>query len=83
MATPYGSAETNFGRIFDEFGEPLSDVMVQPMRYQFVQGKRTLVGAGRQSTTDDNGEFSFPPGPADSGTRRVRGPVEHHGPHRR
>ena len=31
--------------------------MVAPMRYQFVQGKRTLMGAGRQSTTDDNGEF--------------------------
>lgn len=52
---PRGAVIT--GRIFDEFGEPLSDVMVAPMRYQFVQGKRTLVNAGRQSTTDDNGEF--------------------------
>jgi Carboxypeptidase regulatory-like domain len=55
FSLPRGAVIT--GRIFDEFGEPLSDVMVAPMRYQFVQGKRTLVGAGRQSTTDDNGEF--------------------------
>jgi len=45
------------GRILDEFGEPLSDVMVAPMRYQFMQGKRTLVPAGRTASTDDNGEF--------------------------
>jgi len=55
FSLPRGAVIT--GRIFDEFGEPLSDVMVAPMRYQFVQGKRTLMGAGRQSTTDDNGEF--------------------------
>lgn len=55
FSLPRGAVIT--GRIFDDFGEPLSDVMVAPMRYQFVQGKRTLVGAGRQSTTDDNGEF--------------------------
>jgi hypothetical protein len=55
FSLPRGAVIT--GRIFDEFGEPLSDVMVAPMRYQFVQGKRTLVNAGRQSTTDDNGEF--------------------------
>jgi len=55
FSLPRGAVIT--GRIFDEFGEPLSDVMVAPMRYQFVQGKRTLVGAGRQATTDDNGEF--------------------------
>ena len=45
------------GRILDEFGEPLSDVMVAPMRYQFMQGKRTLVQAGRTASTDDNGDF--------------------------
>jgi hypothetical protein len=55
FSLPRGAVIT--GRIFDEFGEPLSDVMVAPMRYQFVQGKRTLVSAGRQATTDDNGEF--------------------------
>ena len=55
FSLPRGAVIT--GRIFDEFGEPLSDVMVAPMRYQFMQGKRTLVSAGRQSTTDDNGEF--------------------------
>jgi hypothetical protein len=55
FSLPRGAVIT--GRIFDEFGEPLSDVMVAPMRYQFVQGKRTLMGAGRQAITDDNGEF--------------------------
>ena len=55
FSLPRGAVIT--GRIFDEFGEPLSDVMVAPMRYQFVQGKRTLMNAGRSSSTDDNGEF--------------------------
>ena len=45
------------GHILDEFGEPLSDVMVAPMRYQYIQGKRTLMSAGRTTSTDDNGEF--------------------------
>ena len=52
FSLPRGAVIT--GRIFDEFGEPLSDVIVAPMRYQFVQGKRTLVAArprGRPPTT--------------------------------
>ena len=63
FSLPRGAVVT--GRIFDEFGEPLSDVMVAPMRYQFVQGKRTLVPGGRTSSSDDNGEFrlfGIPPG---------------------
>ena len=55
FSLPRGAVIT--GRIFDEFGEPLSDVTVAPMRYQFVQGKRTLIPAGRAASTDDNGEF--------------------------
>jgi hypothetical protein len=55
FSLPRGAVVT--GRILDEFGEPLSDVMVAPMRYQFVQGKRTLVSGGRMSSTDDIGEF--------------------------
>ena len=45
------------GRILDEFGEPLSDVQVSAMRYQFMQGRRQLVNAGRTATSDDTGEF--------------------------
>ena len=53
------------GRILDEFGEPLSDVMVAPQRFQYVQGQRRLIPAGRTVFTDDLGEFrifAVPPG---------------------
>ncbi|HKY21273.1 MAG TPA: carboxypeptidase-like regulatory domain-containing protein [Vicinamibacterales bacterium] len=52
---PRGSVIT--GRITDEFGEAVTDVQVQAMRYQFVNGERQLVNAGRMSTTDDLGQF--------------------------
>jgi hypothetical protein len=45
------------GRITDEFGEPFADAQVQAMRYQFVNGERQLVNAGRTVTTDDIGQF--------------------------
>jgi protocatechuate 3,4-dioxygenase beta subunit len=45
------------GRILDEFGEPLSDVMVAPQRFQYVQGQRRLTPTGRSSFTNDLGEF--------------------------
>ena len=45
------------GRILDEFGEPLSDVQVAAMRYQFMQGRRQLVSTGRSASSDDMGEF--------------------------
>jgi len=53
------------GRILDEYGEPLSDVTVTPQRYQYVQGQRRLVPAGRVGQTDDLGDFRIfgvPPG---------------------
>jgi hypothetical protein len=53
------------GRIYDEFGEPMTNARVQAMRYRFVAGERRLVGAGRTMTTDDRGEFrlfGLPPG---------------------
>jgi hypothetical protein len=55
FALPRGSVIT--GRIVDEFGEPTADVMVMPMRYQFVQGRRRLTPVGRSSMTNDIGEF--------------------------
>lgn len=45
------------GRITDEFGDPITDVQVQAMRYQFTNGQRQLVNVGRTSRTDDLGQF--------------------------
>jgi len=55
FALPRGGIVT--GRVVDEFGDPMADVSVAPMRYQFVQGRRRLTGSGRQATTNDIGEF--------------------------
>ena len=48
------------GRIADEFGNPISDVQVSAMRYQFLQGRRQLVPAGRFAQTNDIGEYRMP-----------------------
>src|SRR5262249_28608458 len=40
FALPRGSIVT--GRIVDEYGEPIADVQVMPMRYQYIQGRRRL-----------------------------------------
>jgi hypothetical protein len=45
------------GRIVDEFGDPVSDVFVQSMRYQYVQGSRRLLPSGRGGRSNDLGEF--------------------------
>ncbi len=45
------------GRILDEYGDPVSDVQVSPMRYQIIQGRRRLIYSGRSSTSNDVGEF--------------------------
>jgi hypothetical protein len=55
FALPRGAIIT--GHVSDEFGEPIADVRVAPMRYQYVQGRRQLNPAGRVSTTNDIGEF--------------------------
>jgi hypothetical protein len=55
FSLPRGSAIT--GRITDEFGDPVTDVQVQVLRYQFVNGERQLVNAGRTSQTDDLGAY--------------------------
>jgi protocatechuate 3,4-dioxygenase beta subunit len=63
FSLPHGGIIT--GRILDEYGEPLSDVMVAPQRFMYVQGQRRLAPAGRMVTTDDLGEFrifAVPPG---------------------
>ena len=45
------------GRITDEFGDPIADAQVQAMRYQFTNGQRQLVNAGRTAVSDDIGQF--------------------------
>lgn len=55
FSLPRGSAIT--GRITDEFGDPITDVQVQALRYQFVNGERSLVDAGRVAQTDDLGAY--------------------------
>ena len=52
---PRGSAIT--GRVTDEFGDPLSEVMVAAMRYRFVGGRRRMVPVGRFVHSDDGGNF--------------------------
>jgi protocatechuate 3,4-dioxygenase beta subunit len=63
IALPRGSVVT--GRILDEYGEPMPEVQVALQRYQFMQGQRRLIPAGRRASTDDMGEFrlfGIPPG---------------------
>jgi hypothetical protein len=63
FSLPRGGVVT--GRIVDEFGDPVSDVQVAIMRYQYIQGRRRLTPAGRPSMTDDIGQFrvfGLPPG---------------------
>lgn len=45
------------GRVVDEFGDPVTDVAVAPMRYQFIQGSRRLSQTGRGAQTNDIGEY--------------------------
>jgi hypothetical protein len=55
FALPRGGIIT--GRVVDEFGEPIADVRVMPMRYQYVQGRRRLNAAGRVASTNDIGDY--------------------------
>jgi hypothetical protein len=45
------------GRIVDEFGDPVTDVFVTAMRYQYIQGSRRLTQGGRGGSTNDIGEY--------------------------
>ena len=63
MALPRGSVLA--GRVVDEFGEAVAEADVTAMRMQFTNGKRRLVPAGRNGTTNDLGQFriyGLPPG---------------------
>ncbi len=63
FALPRGGVVT--GRVLDEFGEPITEVMVQVLRFRYLGGQRRLLSAGRSSQTDDLGQFrvyGLPPG---------------------
>ncbi len=63
FALPRGSVIT--GRVIDEYGDPVADVQVVPMRMQFSPQGRRPTPFGRFSSTNDIGEFrmfGLPPG---------------------
>jgi hypothetical protein len=63
ISLPRGSVLA--GRVVDEFGEPVADANVSALRMQFTNGKRRLMPAGRNATTNDLGQFrlyGLPPG---------------------
>lgn len=45
------------GKVVDEFGDPIVDARVVPMRYAFVQGTRRLMPGGPGAATNDIGEY--------------------------
>jgi hypothetical protein len=52
------------GRVFDDTGEPLAKITVRALKYSYVDGERSLVEVGSE-TTNDLGEFRLfwlPPG---------------------
>jgi hypothetical protein len=63
VALPPGGVIT--GRVVDEYGEAVSDVMVSAQRLQYMGGTRRPVMAGPPAATNDIGEFrvyGLPPG---------------------
>jgi protocatechuate 3,4-dioxygenase beta subunit len=45
------------GRVLDEFGEPIADVMVAPVRMTYTPAGRRAMPSGRSAPTNDIGEF--------------------------
>jgi hypothetical protein len=45
------------GRVFDELGEPLTEVFVSAQQYRSIGGRRRLVPAGRGDQSNDIGQF--------------------------
>jgi hypothetical protein len=54
-----------YGRVLDQFGEPLAATRVQVLRSRTVQGQRRVQSVGAPDQTDDTGAFriyGLPPG---------------------
>ena len=45
------------GRVFDEFGEPITGARIAAMRYRYMGGQRRLMNMGPGDTTDDIGQY--------------------------
>ena len=45
------------GRVVDEFGEPVPNASVMPVRQQYVTGQRRLLPTGNRAQTNDLGEY--------------------------
>src|SRR5436190_15247598 len=63
FSLPRGAVIT--GRVLDEFGEPVADASVAPMRSVNQGGRKRMMPTGRMSSTNDIGEFrvyGLPPG---------------------
>ena len=45
------------GRVFDEFGEPVTAARVTAQRHRYVTGQRRLMAMGPGDTTDDIGQY--------------------------
>jgi Carboxypeptidase regulatory-like domain len=55
VTLPRGGVLT--GRVVDDLGAPVIDVIVSPLRSRYVEGRRQLVPAGRSARTDDRGQY--------------------------
>lgn len=54
-----------YGRVLDQFGDPLTGTRVQALRARMVQGQRRVQSVGAPDQTDDTGAFriyGLPPG---------------------
>jgi hypothetical protein len=63
MALPRGAVIS--GRVVDETGEAISDLPVAALQYRMFSGRRRLMPAGRNTTTNDLGQYrlyGLPPG---------------------
>jgi uncharacterized protein (DUF2141 family) len=63
FSLPRGAIMT--GRVVDEYGEPVADAQVVPLRSMNQGGRRRMAPSGRMSMTNDIGEFrifGLPPG---------------------
>jgi hypothetical protein len=55
LSLPRASVIT--GRIADDLGDPVAEVSVQALRWQYWQGSRQPVPSGRSAVTNDAGVF--------------------------